>query len=57
MKSNYARHATVTEWLRDHDIDPASVFTDNIPAPSQRKMFNENAIRACIKLWLHTYGY
>ena len=54
---NYARHATVTEWLRDHEIDPSSVFTDNVPAPSQRKMYNDNAIRACIKLWLHTYGY
>jgi DNA-directed RNA polymerase subunit beta len=55
-EADYARHATVTEWLRDHEIDPSTVFTDKIPAPSQRKMFNENAIRACIKLWLHTYG-
>jgi DNA-directed RNA polymerase subunit beta len=54
---DYARHATVTEWLRDHEIDPASVFTDAIPTPSQRKMYNQNAIRACTKLWLHTRGY
>jgi DNA-directed RNA polymerase subunit beta len=54
---DYARHATVTEWLRDHDIDPATVFTDKTPAPSQRKMYNENAIRACTRLWLHTLGH
>ncbi len=51
---DYARHATVTEWLRDHEIDPATVFTDKIPSPSQRKMYNQNAIRACTRLWLHT---
>ena len=28
---DYARHATVTEWLRDHEIDPATIFTDDIP--------------------------
>jgi DNA-directed RNA polymerase subunit beta len=54
---NYARHATVTEWLRDHEIDPASIFTDAIPAPSQRQTYNQNAVRACTKLWLHTFGY
>jgi DNA-directed RNA polymerase subunit beta len=54
---NFARHAAVTEWLRDHDIDPASIFTDDIPAPSQRKTHNENAVRACTRLWLHTFGH
>ena len=54
---NYARHATVTEWLRDHEVDPAEVFPEEMPVPSKRKMYNDNAIRACLKLWLHTYGY
>jgi DNA-directed RNA polymerase subunit beta len=54
---NFARHATVTEWLRDHDIDPETVFTDVIPAPSKRSMLNESAIHACTKLWLHTVGH
>jgi DNA-directed RNA polymerase subunit beta len=53
----YARHATVTEWLRDHKVDPDTVFSDVIPAPSTRKKFNENAIRTCIRLWLQTFGY
>jgi len=54
---NYARHATVTEWLRDHSFDPASIFTDEIPGPSQRTVYNQSAIRACLKLWLHTFGH
>jgi DNA-directed RNA polymerase subunit beta len=52
----YARHATVTEWLRDHDFDPDTIFTADIPAPSKRMMFDLNAIHACQKLWLHTFG-
>jgi DNA-directed RNA polymerase subunit beta len=54
---NFARHATVTEWLRDNKIDPATVFADEIPAPSKRAMLNESAIHACTKLWLHTLGH
>jgi len=54
---NYARHATVTEWLRDHDFDPATIFTDKIPVPSQRQTYDQNAVSACLKLWLHTFGH
>ncbi len=54
---NFARHATVTEWLRDHEIDPATVFADEIPAPSKRAALNESAIHVCTKLWLHTLGH
>ncbi|MFH1523698.1 MAG: DNA-directed RNA polymerase subunit beta [Chloroflexota bacterium] len=54
---DYARHATVTEWLRDHKFDPDSIFTDKIPAPSQRQAFDQNAVAACLKLWLHIYGH
>jgi len=54
---NYARHAAVTEWLRDHDFEPATIFTDGIPVPSQRETYNQNAVRACLKLWLHTFGH
>jgi DNA-directed RNA polymerase subunit beta len=54
---NYARHATVTEWLRDHSFDPASIFTDEIPSPSQRTVYDQSAVRACLKLWLHTFGH
>ena len=54
---DYARHATVTEWLRDHGYDPGTIFTDKIPAPSQRQTYDQNAVRACLKLWLHTFGH
>jgi DNA-directed RNA polymerase subunit beta len=54
---NYARHATVTEWLRDHEIVPETVFADIIPSPSKRATLNESAIQVCTKLWLHTLGY
>ena len=54
---DYARHAAVTEWLRDHDFEPATIFTDEIPVPSQRDSYNQNAVRACLKLWLHTFGH
>jgi DNA-directed RNA polymerase subunit beta len=53
----YARHATVTEWLRDHGYDPADIFTDKIPAPSKRKEHDNNAVIACLKLWLHNFGH
>ncbi len=56
-EDTYARHATVTEWLRDHGFDPATIFNDEIPVPSQRKSFDQNAVRACLKLWLHTFGH
>jgi DNA-directed RNA polymerase subunit beta len=49
-EDTYARHATVTEWLRDHGFDPATIFNDEIPVPSQRKSFDQNAVRACLKL-------
>jgi DNA-directed RNA polymerase subunit beta len=54
---DYARHATVTEWLRDHGYEPGTIFTDNIPAPSQRQTYDQNAVRACLKLWLHAFGH
>ena len=54
---DYARHAAVTEWLRDHNFEPATIFTDEIPVPSQRETYNQNAVRACLKLWLHTFGH
>jgi DNA-directed RNA polymerase subunit beta len=56
-EENYTRHATVTEWLRDHGFDPATIFTDGIPMPSKRQGFDQNAVNACLKLWLHTFGH
>jgi len=52
---DYARNAAVTEWLRDNGYDPASIFTADMPFPSQRRSFNENAINTCLRLWLKTF--
>jgi DNA-directed RNA polymerase subunit beta len=54
---DYARHATVTEWLRDNGYDPAAIFPDSMPFPSLRKGFDQNAIVACQKVWLHSFGH
>jgi len=54
---DHARHSTAVEWLRDHGFDPASIFTDAIPESAKRKVYNQAAVRACLKLWLHTEGY
>ena len=54
---DYARHATAMEWLRDHNFDPATIFTDTIPESRARKGYDQNAVRACLKLWLHIRGH
>ncbi len=53
---HYARLSTAREWLRDHGYDPAEIFTDPIPAPTERDRFDRRAIHVCLKLWLHTLG-
>ncbi len=52
----YARHATAIEWLRDHKYDPTTIITDTIPSSRERRAFDQNALHACLKLWLHTLG-
>ncbi len=54
---DYARHAAVTEWLRDHNFDPTTILSDTVLESSKRKEHNQEAVRACLKLWLHTYGH
>jgi DNA-directed RNA polymerase subunit beta len=56
-EEDYARNAAVKEWLRDHGYDPDSIFVAKTPIPSLRKGFNDNAILACLKLWLKDLGY
>ncbi len=56
-EEEYARHAAVTEWLRDNGYDPDNIFTSGIPLPSQRQEFNNNAMKACLSLWLKSLGY
>jgi DNA-directed RNA polymerase subunit beta len=54
---DYARLSTANEWLRDQGYDPTTIFTDGIPAPQERQGYDENAIRACLKIWLRTAGH
>ncbi|MFZ5922945.1 MAG: DNA-directed RNA polymerase subunit beta [Chloroflexota bacterium] len=50
------RFMTATEWLRDHEIDPAGVFPHEGIHPSQRGPYDESAILACLRLWLMSEG-
>ena len=36
---DYARRATVTEWLRDQDIDPTSIFPDDVMSLSHQAQY------------------
>jgi DNA-directed RNA polymerase subunit beta len=54
---DYARRAAVTEWLRDHNFDPTTILSDTVLESSKRTEHNQEAVRACLKLWLHTYGH
>jgi DNA-directed RNA polymerase subunit beta len=53
----FARHAAAIEWLRDNGFEPESILTEKIPPPSQRAAFDDLAVRACLKLWLGSYGH
>jgi DNA-directed RNA polymerase subunit beta len=50
---NYARHATVKEWLRDHGHDPDTIFFDQIPEANKRAAFDQEVKRICLRMWLH----
>ena len=56
--SNYARRATVREWLRDKGLDPDSILAfekAQIPV-SQLATQDQNAISVCIRLWMEGLG-
>ncbi|MEW6093654.1 MAG: DNA-directed RNA polymerase subunit beta [Chloroflexota bacterium] len=53
----FARHATAVEWLRDNGFEPEAILTETVPPPSKRVSYDENAVRACLKLWLGTFGH
>lgn len=55
-ETTYARKAAAVEWLRDHGFDPDAIFSEGVPPASERAFYDENAIRACLKLWLATFG-
>ncbi|MFZ5909581.1 MAG: DNA-directed RNA polymerase subunit beta [Chloroflexota bacterium] len=53
-KVDYARNATVREWLRDHGTDPDAIFYPEDGNPRERQAFNDAAIAACLRLWLES---
>jgi DNA-directed RNA polymerase subunit beta len=55
-KVEYARDATAREWLRDHGYDPDAIFYSEDSDPQTRKAFNDEAIDACLRLWMEGLG-
>jgi len=49
---DYAREATVREWLRDHKIDPDAIFYSENINPQERQSYNDAALNACLRLWM-----
>jgi DNA-directed RNA polymerase subunit beta len=54
---DYARLATAKEWLHDHGYDPATIFFDQVPAPNKRSAFDQEAMRVCLRMWLHDHDH
>ena len=55
-KVDYARDATVREWLRDHNLDPDSIFYTEDTNPQERQSYNDAALNACLRLWMKSLG-
>ncbi len=53
---DYAHHAAAKEWLRDHGYDPDVILSEQIAAPNDRIALDQEAIRACLRMWLHNHG-
>ncbi len=52
----YARQATGQEWLREQGYDPNVIFTSEGTTFTERARNDENAVRACLKIWLLSLG-
>ena len=55
---NYTRRAVLVEWLREKGYDPAVTlaFEDEVLTEEQRSSRDENAVFACLNLWLESEG-
>ncbi len=50
----YARRSVLREWLVEHGFDPDKILYFGSEKPgSPRPDLDQNAIEACLKLWLH----
>ncbi len=52
----YARYSAAIEWLRENGFEPESILSETVLAPSKRALQDKNAIQACLKLWLGSFG-
>jgi DNA-directed RNA polymerase subunit beta len=54
----YARRSVLREWLREHGLNPDKMLffgREQIEIP--RHELDQNAVEACLKLWLHNLDY
>ena len=55
-KIDYARDATAREWLRDHNLDPDTIFYPENGDPKDRQPYNDTALSSCLRLWMEGLG-
>ncbi len=55
----YSKRAATREWLREMEYNPEEilVFEDSTVPVGQRKPLDENAITACLRLWMEDHGH
>jgi DNA-directed RNA polymerase subunit beta len=58
IDNRYARRASLKEWLRESGYDPDKVliFEDSEIPVLDRSSYDEQAIEACLRLWIETHG-
>jgi DNA-directed RNA polymerase subunit beta len=51
---DYVRRSTAFEWLKDKGYDPKTILAFDIPDLASRESMDDNALKACLRLWLQT---
>jgi len=49
---DYARRSTANEWIKDQGYDPTVILAFEIPKAKDRARIDDNAMKACQRLWL-----
>ncbi|MEW6181374.1 MAG: DNA-directed RNA polymerase subunit beta [Chloroflexota bacterium] len=55
---HYARWSWLEIWLQEHGYNPKDVlvYEENVTRDPQMTAKDQQAVTACLRLWLHTYG-
>ncbi len=55
----YARRAVLAEWLREKGFDPDTIliFDGESHTPAQKQEADQNAVFACLKLWMELHDH